>query len=219
MIQSMNNNITDTNILNRNIELKALREKLKQYFAKNSKYNLRQLSRILDKNDAYLQQYLYRGTPKFLPEEHRYKLSTTLQININDLTPIWLQKKINNYQNIIISNIEKKENVKAKSINFSKSLLNNLNIEKKDNIYFYQTVTINNKIVTTLIDINIKDFVDQSLYLLIDKNIFFLAEIKLHQFDNKKVIVRPFQQSFSSFHINKAQLNIYGKALWQGCEL
>ena len=51
----MNNNITDTNIQNRNIELKALREKLKQYFAKNSKYNLRQLSRILDKNDAYLQ--------------------------------------------------------------------------------------------------------------------------------------------------------------------
>ena len=215
----MSKNLINKNIENRKIELEALRKKLRQYFIKNNKFNLRQLSRILDKNDAYLQQYLYRGTPKVLPEEHRYKLAATLDIDINELTPIWLQNNINNYENIIISNIEKKENVKAKSINFSKSLLNDLNIEKKDNIYFYQTVTIKNKIVTTLIDINIKYFVDQSLYLLIDKNIFFLAEIELHQFDNKKVIVRPFQQSFSSFHINKAQLNIYGKAIWQGCEV
>ena len=56
----MNNNFIDINIKDRNKELKVLREKLRQYFAKNSKYNLRQLSRILDKNDAYLQQYLYR---------------------------------------------------------------------------------------------------------------------------------------------------------------
>ena len=214
----MNNNKIDADIQNRNIELETLREKLKQYFAKSSKYNLRQLSRILDKNDAYLQQYIYRGTPKFLPEEYRYKLSTTLEININDLTPSWLQKNINNYENIVISNIEKKEIVKVSTINFPQSFLNGLNIEK-NNIFFYQTVTNNNKIITTLIDINIKNFIDQNLYLLIDKNIFFLADIKFQKFDNKKVIVRPVQKSFSSFHINKEQLNIYGKALWQGYEV
>ena len=215
----MNNNIADPDIQSRNIELVDLRERLKQCFTKNSTYNLRQLSRILDKNDAYLQQYIYRGTPKFLPEEYRYKLSTTLKIDINELTPSWLQKNINNDENIIIPNIEKKEIVKERTINFSKSLLNNLNIETKDNIFFYQTLTNKNKIVTTLIDINIKYFMDQNLYLLIDENIFFLADIELQQFDNNKVIVRPFQKSFSSFHINKAQLNIYGKALWQGYEV
>ena len=215
----MNNNLMNINIDNRNIELAELRKKIKEYFAKNSKYNLRQASRILHKNDAYLQQYLYRGTPKFLPEEYRNKLSTILEVDINDLTPTWLQKNINNYEDIILSNIEKKEIVKLRTINFPKSLLNSLNINKKDNIFFYQTVTNTNKMVTTLIDTNIKYFMDESLYLLIDKNVFFLADIKLQQFDNKKVIVRPFQKSFSSFHIDKTQLNIYGKALWHGWEV
>ena len=73
--------------------------------------------------------------------------------------------------------------------------------------------------IGTIVDINIKNFVDQNLYLLIDKNIYFLADMELHQFDNKKVIVRPYHNSFSSFHINKEQLNIYGKALWQGYEV
>ena len=215
----MNNNFIDINIKDRNKELKVLREKLRQYFAKNSKYNLRQLSRILDKNDAYLQQYLYRGTPKMLPEEHRYKLASTLDIDINKLTPIWLQSNINNYENIIISNIENRGNIKDTTINFSKSLFNDLHIEKKENIYFYQTTTNEKKNITTLIDINFKYFVDQNLYLLIDKNVFFLAYIKLHQFEKNRVIVRPFEKELSSFHINKVQLNIYGKALWQGCQL
>ena len=78
----MSNNLINKNIENRKIELEVLRKKLRVYFTKN-KFNLRKLSRILDKNDAYLQQYLYRGTPKLLPEEHRYKLDTTLDIYIN----------------------------------------------------------------------------------------------------------------------------------------
>ena len=84
----------------RDEELFILREKLKEYFSKNSKFNLRQLSRILNKNDAYLQQYLYRGTPKILPEEYRHKLSATLDLDINELTPNWLQNKVNNNENI-----------------------------------------------------------------------------------------------------------------------
>ena len=103
---------------NRNEELFILREKLKEYFSKNSKYNLRQLSRILNKNDAYLQQYLYRGTPKILPEEYRYKLSATLGLDINELTPNWLQNKINNNEYINIPNIEKNELQKIKILVF-----------------------------------------------------------------------------------------------------
>ena len=120
----MSKDLINKNIENRKIELEALRKKLRQYFIKNNKFNLRQLSRILDKNDAYLQQYLYRGTPKVLPEEHRYKLAATLDIDINELTPIWLQNNVNNYENIIIPNIEAKDIIKDRTINFSKSFLN-----------------------------------------------------------------------------------------------
>ena len=214
----MSNILINKNIENRKIELEVLRKKLRIYFTKN-KFNLRELSRTLDKNDAYLQQYLHRGTPKVLPEEHRYKLASTLDIDINELTPIWLQNNINNFENIIIPNIETKDIIKDRNINFSKSLLNDLNIEKKDNIYFYKIITNKNKIVTTLINIDIKYFADKNLYLLKDRNKFFLADIELQQNNNEKVIVKPFQESFSTFHINKGQLNIYGKALWQGYEV
>ena len=72
-----------------------IREKLKFFITKNTKYNLRELSRALNKNDAYLQQYFHRGTPKILPEEYRYKLSNILEINVEELSPEWLK----NYSN------------------------------------------------------------------------------------------------------------------------
>ena len=40
--------------------------------------NLRQLSRDLGMNDAYLQQYIRRGSPRKLPEAVRYKLAQVL---------------------------------------------------------------------------------------------------------------------------------------------
>ena len=36
---------------------------------------LKQASRALGRNDAYLQQYLYRGTPRRLPEQLRLRLA------------------------------------------------------------------------------------------------------------------------------------------------
>ncbi len=41
---------------------------------------LRTLSRQLGRNDAYLHQYLYRGSPRRLPEDIRYRLASLLQI-------------------------------------------------------------------------------------------------------------------------------------------
>ena len=37
---------------------------------------LKQASRALGRNDAYLQQYLYRGSPRQLPESLRLRLAT-----------------------------------------------------------------------------------------------------------------------------------------------
>ena len=36
---------------------------------------LKEASRALGRNDAYLQQYLYRGSPRRLPEDMRYALA------------------------------------------------------------------------------------------------------------------------------------------------
>ena len=199
----------------RDEELFIIREKLKEYFSKNSKFNLRQLSRILNKNDAYLQQYLYRGTPKILPEEYRHKLSATLDLDINELTPNWLQNKVNNNENINIPNIEKNDLTKDKNISFSKLLLRSINLLEIKNIFFYQL----NENSITLIDIGIKDFVDENLYLLNDKNIFFLAYISISQSDKTKFVVKPFQEKFSPFHIYKSHLYIFGKAIWQSSKI
>ncbi len=51
----------------KDIENDNIREKIKVIIKRDKKYNLRDLSRTLKKNDAYLQQYLFRGTPKILP--------------------------------------------------------------------------------------------------------------------------------------------------------
>ena len=66
---------------------------------------------------------------------------------------------------------------------------------------------------------SIKDFIDENLYLLIDKGIYYLTYVKINEKDYQKIIVKPFEKKFSSFHINKNQLNIYGKVLWQGSTL
>ena len=79
----------------KDIENDDIRDKIKIIIKRDKKYNLRDLSRILKKNDAYLQQYLFRGTPKLLPEEYRHKLAELLSVNIKELTPNWLKKFTN----------------------------------------------------------------------------------------------------------------------------
>ena len=60
---------------NRLNNLRKIRENLFNIIKSNKDFNLRILSRELGKNDAYLQQYIKRGSPNFLPEEERFKLS------------------------------------------------------------------------------------------------------------------------------------------------
>ena len=52
-------------------ELKNIRENLLEYVNQSKDFNLRSLSKSLGRNDAYLQQYIKRGSPSYLPEEER----------------------------------------------------------------------------------------------------------------------------------------------------
>jgi phage repressor protein C with HTH and peptisase S24 domain len=49
--------------------------------------DLKNASRTINKNDAYLHQYLYRGTPKVLPEDVREDLAALLGVSPDDLRP------------------------------------------------------------------------------------------------------------------------------------
>ena len=101
-----------------NVDNDDVREKIKNLIKKKN-YNLRDLSRNIKKNDAYLQQYLYRGTPKVLPEEYRYLLAELLDVNVNELIPNWLKNISLQEEFYILRNIENKiDNINQ--ISFSK---------------------------------------------------------------------------------------------------
>ena len=88
-----------------NFDNDDVREKIKKLIKKKN-YNLRDLSRNIKKNDAYLQQYLYRGTPKVLPEKYRFMLAEILDVNVNELKPKWLKDLSSHEQFFILRNIE-----------------------------------------------------------------------------------------------------------------
>ena len=109
-----------------NVDNDDVREKIKKIIKKKN-YNLRNLSRNIRKNDAYLQQYLYRGTPKVLPEEYRFMLAEILDVNVNELIPNWLKDLSSQEQFFTLRNIENKvDNINQ--ISFSKELLLDLNL-------------------------------------------------------------------------------------------
>ena len=195
-----------------------VREKLKFIISKNTKYNLRELSRYLNKNDAYLQQYLYRNTPKILPEEYRYKLSNILEMDVDELSPKWTKEYLNKSEQVSISNIEKNDMSKIQSISFSTHLLADLDLSYLKSLLFFQ-VTTDQYTVTNIINININTYDERGLYLLNDKNIYFLAYLELSERDSKKISVKPYSQTFSPFHIVKNALNISARVMWQSSKV
>ena len=189
-----------------------IREKIKKLIKKKN-YNLRDLSRNIKKNDAYLQQYLYRGSPKVLPEEYRYRLAEILNVNVNELIPNWLKDLSSQEQFLILRNIENKvDNINQ--ISFSKELLIGLDFFNQENLYYFQT-HISDGHITTIVDVSLKKFIKPDIYLLNDKKNFFLANIELSKFSQGKLSVKPFLNNFSPFQINANLLNISGKILWQ----
>ena len=195
-----------------------IREKLKLIISKNTKYNLRELSRYLNKNDAYLQQYLYRSTPKILPEECRYKLLNILEINVEELSPKWTKGYSNKTEQVSIQNIEKDDLSKTQSISFSRYLLSDLDLSKLESLLFFQIRT-DLYTVTNIIDINTNTYKDRGLYLLNDKNIYFLAYLEVSERDNEKISVKPYLQTFSPFHIVEDALTISAKVIWQSSKV
>ncbi len=201
----------------KDVENDNIREKIKIIIKRDKKYNLRDLSRTLNKNDAYLQQYLFRGTPKILPEQYRHRLAEMLNVNITELTPNWLKKFLPQEKLITIKNIET-DSLDSDYISISQKLLFDTDFSKLENLFFFQTNT-NKGMVTTIVDVGIKKYTKPDLYLLHDKNNFFLAYIEISQVNNTKMSIKPYLETFYPFHISSEILKVSGKALWQGSKI
>lgn len=201
----------------KDIENDNIREKIKIIIKRDKKYNLRDLSRTLKKNDAYLQQYLFRGTPKILPEEYRHRLAEILNVNITELTPNWLKKFTPEEKLITIKNIET-DSLDNNYISISQKLLFDTDFSKLENLFFFQTNT-DKGMVTTIVDVGINKYTKPDLYLLHDKNNFFLAYIKISEVNNTKMSIKPYLETFYPFHISSEILKVSGKALWQGSKI
>ena len=197
---------------NTNVDNDDVREKIKNLIKKKN-YNLRDLSRNIRKNDAYLQQYLYRGTPKVLPEEYRFILAEILDVDVNELIPNWLKELSSKEQFIVFRNIENNVNSRNE-ISFSKELLHDLHLFDKEKLYYFQILTLNCHI-TTIVDVSVNNFVKPDIYLLKDKKNYFLATIELSKFNQNKLSIKPYFNNFSPFQINSSLLNISGRVLWQ----
>lgn len=214
----MNNIISKNSNDEKEIAIREAREKLKNIIKENDKFNLRDLSRILKKNDAYLQQYLFRGTPRILPEECRYRLAQTLEININEITPNWYAQNLVENKIITFENIEKKYSSSPRIISLSEELLSDILPTKLEKLFYFQTHTHDYKI-TTIVDTNVNEYIGPNLYLLNDKDTFFLAYVKESELKDNRMNVKPFLKTFHSFHIASKLLKISAKVLWQSSKI
>ena len=198
--------------------LNSIRKKLSFFIKQNKQLNLRDLSRKLKKNDAYLQQYISRGSPSFLPEEERKMLSGIINLDINFLTPDWLKvTSFNNEDLLSFQNI-----LDNKEIKLSPSLFDNytnLNINlieltelkiKQNNDYYS---------VKIIFDKNVSSFLDNNFYLLQDKSEIFLVHLSKDKSENlqsSKIIVRPYDTNFRPFRIDSKSLVIHSKVIFLG---
>ena len=197
-----------------------IREKLFVLVKQNNAFNLRNLSRSLGRNDAYLQQYIKRGSPNYLPEEERNKLSKILNIDSADLTPPWL--KIEKITSKNIFKIKKIDDNKLNYIELPKDLLGNVKVSDESNLFIYEfnlnESSKRKKIVRVIVDTGIIQYEDNNNYILDDNNILFLANIECEKNiaqTEKKLLVRPLEKQYSPFRIKRSKLKIFGKVLLQ----
>lgn len=196
----------------------SIRKKLSFFIKQNRQLNLRDLSRKLRKNDAYLQQYISRGSPSFLPEEERKLLSEIIKLDINLLTPNWL-KVIDTYNEDLLSF---KNKTNDKEIKISSSLLDNYNNLKINFIEYTELKIIrNNKnyLVKIICDKNVISFVDDNFYLLQDKSELFLVHLsrdKKETSQSTKIVVKPYDSNLRPFRINDKSLIIHSKVIFLG---
>ncbi len=198
--------------------LNSIRKKLSFFIKQNKQLNLRDLSRKLKKNDAYLQQYISRGSPSFLPEEERKMLSDIINLDINLLTPDWLKVTTYNDEDLLtFQNISKNKEIKISSslfdnyTHFNINLIELTELKIKQNNNYYS--------VKIIFDKNVSSFLDNNFYLLQDKSEIFLvhlSEDKSENLQSSKVIVRPYDTNFRPFRIDSKSLVIHSKVVFLG---
>ena len=198
--------------------LNSIRKKLSFFIKQNKQLNLRNLSRKLKKNDAYLQQYISRGSPSFLPEEERKMLSDIINLDINLLTPDWLKLTSNNNDDLIsLQNISKNKEIKISSSLFDNYTNLNINFIEFTELKIKQNN--NNYSVKIICDKNVSSFLDNNFYLLQDKSEIFLvhlSEDKSKNLQSSKIIVRPYDTNLRSFRIDSKSLFIHSKVIFLG---
>ena len=198
--------------------LNSIRKKLSFFIKQNKQLNLRDLSRKLGKNDAYLQQYISRGSPSFLPEEERKILSGIINLDINSLTPDWL--KVTSYNNedlLTFQNISTNKEIKISSSLFDNYTHLNINLIEVTELKIKQNN--NYYSVKIIFDKNVSSFLDNNFYLLQDKGEIFLvhlSEDKSENLQSSKIIVRPYDTNFRPFRINSKSLVIHSKVIFLG---
>ena len=198
--------------------LNSIRKKLSLFIKQNKQLNLRDLSRKLKKNDAYLQQYISRGSPSFLPEEERKMLSDIINLDINLLTPDWLNvTSYNNEDLLSFKNISDNKEIKISLSlfdNYKNLKINFIELTElkiKQNNYYYS--------VKIIFDKNITNFVDNNFYLLQDESEIFLVYLSKDKSENlqsSKIIVRPYNTDFRPFRIDSKSLVIHSKVIFLG---
>ena len=198
--------------------LNSIRKKLSLFIKQNKQLNLRDLSRKLKKNDAYLQQYISRGSPSFLPEEERKMLSDIINLDINLLTPDWLNVTFYNNKDLLsFKNISDNKEIKISSSlfdNYKNLKINFIELTElkiKQNNYYHS--------VKIIFDKNVTNFVDNNFYLLQDKSEIFLVYLSKDKSENlqsSKIIVSPYDTSFRPFRIDSKSLVIHSKVIFLG---
>ena len=198
--------------------LNSIRKKLSLFIKQNRQLNLRDLSRKLKKNDAYLQQYISRGSPSFLPEEERKKLSNIINLDINLLTPNWLHVDTNNNEDLLsFKNISDNEQIKISSSLFDNYKNLNINFIKFTELKIKQNY--NYFSVKIIFDKNVTTFSDDNFYLLQDKSEIFLVHLSKDKSENSqssKIIVRPYDTNLRPFRIHNKSLVIHSKVIFLG---
>ena len=198
--------------------LNSIRKKLSLFIKQNKQLNLRDLSRKLKKNDAYLQQYISRGSPSFLPEEERKMLSDIINLDINLLTPDWLNvTSYNNEDLLSLKNISDNKEIKISSSLFDNYTNLNINFIEFTELKIKQNN--NNYSVKIICDKNVSSFLDNNFYFLQDKGEIFLVHLSKDKSENlqsSKIIVRPYDTNFRPFRINSKSLVIHSKVIFLG---
>ena len=198
--------------------LNSIRKKLSIFIKQNKQLNLRDLSRKLKKNDAYLQQYISRGSPSFLPEEERKILSHIINLDINLITPNWLHGNTYNDKDLL----SLKNNFNNKEIQISSSLLNNYKNLKINFIEFTELIIKRNNdnyLVKIIFDKNISTYVDDNFYLLQDKSEIFLVHLSRDPSEtsqSSKIVVKPYDTNLRPFRIDNKSLVIHAKVIFLG---